>query len=61
MSNKKTKADAETTADEEAAEQTFLTKQAEAPGEQNVYEYQMTSTETATIANDDFWKIKLTS
>jgi hypothetical protein len=61
MSKKKTNGDAEATANEEAAEQTFLAKQAESPEQQNVYEFQMSSTETALLAIDDFWKLKLTS
>jgi len=31
------------------------------PEQQNIYEQQMSSTETALISNDDFWKTKLIS
>jgi len=33
----------------------------ESPGQQNIYEFQMTSTETATIPQEQFEKIKLHS
>jgi hypothetical protein len=33
----------------------------ESPEQQNIYEFQMSSTETALISPDDFWKIKLAS
>jgi hypothetical protein len=58
-----TKKDAQATAKEEAVEQAFLTRQAgkETPEGKNVYEYQMSSTETALMNQDDFWKIKLTA
>jgi hypothetical protein len=58
MSNAKMKTDAAATAKEEAAEQAFLSKQAESPEQQNVYEFQMSSTETALISQDDFWRLK---
>jgi hypothetical protein len=54
-----TKADDKTTAKEEAAEQAFLAKQAGSPEQKNVSEFQMNSTETATISQDDFWRTKL--
>lgn len=67
MSTKETKADATTTAKEEAVEQEFFSKQAgeteskSSPEGKNVYEHQMSSTETATLSSEDFWKIKLIS
>jgi hypothetical protein len=30
----------------------------ESPEQKNVSEFQMTSTETATISQDDFWRVK---
>jgi hypothetical protein len=57
----KTKTDKETTAAEEAVEQEFLTKQVGEAEQQNVYEYRMSSTETALCDQDDFWKLKLHS
>jgi hypothetical protein len=33
----------------------------ESPEGKNIYEHQMTSTETALISPDDFWKLKLTA
>lgn len=56
-----TKADAKATAEEEATEQAFLSKQTGKEGKANTYEYQMNSTETALLPQDEFWKIKLVS
>ena len=58
------KTDDATTAAEEAVEQEFLAKQVgEEPSQtrENVYEYQMSSTETALTTQSHFWEIKLMS
>jgi hypothetical protein len=55
----KTKTDKETTADEEAVEQEFLQKQVGEAEQQNVYEFQMSSTETALVSPEDYRKLKL--
>jgi hypothetical protein len=36
-------------------------KSEESPEQRNVYEYQMNSTETALLPQDEFWKLKLVS
>jgi hypothetical protein len=70
------KKDKETTAAEEAVEQEFLQKQVGGteenlataldelppePEQRNIYTYQMSSTVEALCAQDDFWKLKLTT
>jgi hypothetical protein len=59
MSNKKTNAEA--TAEEEATEQEFFAKQTESAEQQNVYEFQMSSTTEALLSIEDFRRLKLTS
>ena len=54
------KTDDKTTAAEEAVEQTFLTKQSEKPASGDRQEYQISSTETVTLNDADFRKLKLT-
>jgi hypothetical protein len=50
---------AKATAKEEAEEQAFLSKQAESPESKHADEYQMSSTETAALSEEDFWRLKL--
>jgi hypothetical protein len=63
MAKKKTNDD--TTADEEAVEQTYLAEkmqvEGDSPEQQNIYEHTMSSTETALVTPEDFHKLKLTS
>jgi hypothetical protein len=62
MSTKTTKADAQATAKEEAAEQTFLTAQAGKKTKSDSETVLRTSsTETCELSPEDFWKIKLTA